>query len=60
MLAFSCGVYGAAAVIPFEVNAGFTINNPIDQAVLDNLVEHQITPANLCSDEVFVRRIYID
>jgi len=60
MLAFSCGVYGAPAVIPFEVNAGFTINNPIDQAVLDSLVEHQITPANLCSDEVFVRRVYFD
>ncbi len=60
VLAFSYGVYGAGAVIPFEVNAGFTINNPIDQAVLDSLVEHQITPANLCSDEVFVRRIYMD
>jgi hypothetical protein len=60
MLAFSGGVYGAAAVIPFEINAGFTINNPIDQAVLESLTEHQIAPANRCSDEVFVRRIYID
>ncbi|MBN2511508.1 MAG: DUF1553 domain-containing protein [Sedimentisphaerales bacterium] len=57
---FSGGLYGAAAVIPFEINAGFAINNPIDQAVLDSLTEHQIAPANLCSDAVFVRRVYFD
>lgn len=51
---------GAGAIVPFEINGGFVINNPIDQAVLDSLKEHHIEPANLCSNEVFVRRVYLD
>lgn len=34
--------------------------NFIDKAVLDRLAEKNISPAPLCSDAVFVRRVYLD
>jgi len=45
---------------PFESGAGFVSTNQIDALVLPKLREKGIEPANLCSDEVFVRRVYLD
>ena len=42
-------------------NAGVEIApNRIDDAVLEVLKQRGITPANVCSDEVFLRRVYVD
>jgi len=50
----------AAVVAPFEIDARPTSDNPIDARVLASLGERGIEPANLCSDAVFFRRVYID
>ncbi len=47
-------------VPPYEKSLAFKIVNPIDRHVLARLKQHDITPAGLCSDEVFVRRVYLD
>ncbi len=47
-------------VRPFEDDAGFASANPIDDLVLAALNKRGIKPANPCSDEVFVRRVYLD
>ncbi len=44
----------------FERNAGFVPANPIDELVMATLSRKRIEPANLCSDEVFVRRVFLD
>jgi hypothetical protein len=48
------------AVAPFESDDGFKPANGIDERVLAALRKQGIEPANLCSDEVFVRRVYVD
>jgi hypothetical protein len=45
---------------PFESSASVTTQNKIDEFVLAGLKKSGIQPANLCSDAVFVRRVYID
>ena len=52
------GAQGAAP--PFEGDSDFSAVNPIDTMVLAALQEHGIEPANRCSDEIFVRRVYLD
>lgn len=47
-------------VRPFESAGGFVSTNPIDALVLVTLKERGIQPANLCSDWVFIRRVYLD
>jgi len=47
-------------VRPFESDSGFVSTNRIDALVLATLKERGIKPANPCSDEVFVRRVYLD
>lgn len=47
-------------VRPFESDGGFVSTNRIDALVLATLKERGIKPANPCSDEVFVRRVYLD
>lgn len=47
-------------VRPFESDGGFEPANRIDELVLSTLKERGIEPANLCSDEVFVRRVCLD
>jgi hypothetical protein len=49
---------GAAA--PFEAAEWATPPNAIDHAVTAQLKKLRITPANPCSDAVFVRRVYLD
>ncbi len=50
----------AAVVRPFEARAGFAPRNAIDTLVLAELRKRGIKPANPCSDEVFIRRVYLD
>jgi hypothetical protein len=45
---------------PFESKLPIQPGTTIDDLVLSKLAELSIKPANLCSDEVFFRRIYID
>jgi hypothetical protein len=51
---------GPRIVRPFEKAGGVAPANRIDALVLAKLKERGIEPANLCSDEVFVRRVYLD
>ena len=44
----------------FEQAEGFQPHNRLDELLLESLVTKDITPAPLCSDAVFVRRIYLD
>jgi hypothetical protein len=62
-LAAAATMAGAAAkapVAPFEVADGYAAHNLIDAHVLKAQRERGITPAYLCSDEVFIRRAYLD
>ncbi len=61
LTALSCLAYADAG--PFEAQAGVVSDSPqngVDTFVLALLKERGIEPASLCSDEVFVRRVYLD
>jgi len=45
---------------PFETGDKYAPKNHIDTLVVATLREKDIEPANLCSDAVFVRRVYLD
>lgn len=45
---------------PFESDADLTPQGRIDELVFARLKQLEILPARLCSDEVFVRRVYLD
>ena len=47
-------------VRPFERDGMLASTNPIDVLVRASLKERGIEPANVCSDAVFFRRVYID
>jgi hypothetical protein len=51
---------GVAAPNPFENGAAFTSENKIDELVSAKLQALNLQPANVCSDAVFVRRVYLD
>jgi len=44
----------------FESRADLTPHGRIDELVFDKLTKLGIQPARVCSDEVFVRRVYLD
>ena len=44
----------------FESHADLTPRGKIDELVFARLKQLKIQPANVCSDEVFVRRVYLD
>jgi len=44
----------------FESNGKYTATNEIDTLVIATLRKKGIEPANMCSDEVFIRRVYLD
>ena len=48
------------AAAPFEIEGPFIPANLIDEHVLAALKQRGIEPARLCSDEVFVRRAFLD
>jgi len=50
----------AAATNPFEGDAATAPECQIDRLVFARLSQLRIEPANLCSDAVFVRRVYLD
>jgi hypothetical protein len=45
---------------PFERNGEFVANNRIDSLIMKSFRKKGIEPANLCSDAVFIRRVYLD
>lgn len=45
---------------PFESGDKGAAANDIDTLVIAALSKHGIEPANLCSDEVFIRRVFLD
>ena len=51
---------GRPLVRPFESPARLTPQSRIDALVFDRLRQLGIRPANVCSDAVFVRRVYLD
>jgi hypothetical protein len=48
------------AATPFESETPVDARNTIDELVFARLAALNIKPAKLCSDEVFLRRVYID
>ena len=50
----------AASVYPFEVSEKPEPQNQIDTLVMASLKKKGVAPANLCSDAVFIRRVYLD
>ena len=48
------------AVRPFEADAWSIPANGVDTRVLSALQKNGIEPAHPCSDEVFIRRVYLD
>jgi hypothetical protein len=51
---------GPARFGQFESNGKYVVVNEIDTLVMVTLRKEGIKPANLCSDEVFIRRVYLD
>ena len=51
---------GSPIVHPFEKADNFQPCNKIDTIIMDSLRKKEMEPANLCSDEVFIRRVYLD
>jgi hypothetical protein len=45
---------------PFDAGGPFLPQGEIDALVLASLAQHGIQPANLCTDSVFLRRVYVD
>jgi hypothetical protein len=44
----------------FESSGKYVATNDIDNLVIATLRKQGIEPANMCSDEVFIRRVYLD
>ena len=44
----------------FEISGEFAANNHIDTLMMKTFRSRGIEPANLCSDAVFIRRVYLD
>ena len=58
---FLGSAWGRAALpTPYESNIALTPANRIDELVFSKLQELKIQPASVCSDAVFVRRVYLD
>ncbi len=60
MTVYGCQAAAAEAVRPFETEEWSVPANGVDARVFDALAEKGIEPARPCSDEVFVRRVYLD
>ena len=58
--ALVCTGAGQTPVRPYESPADLTPQGKIDQLVFARWKQLGIQPANLCSDEVFLRRVYLD
>ncbi|MEN8127330.1 MAG: DUF1553 domain-containing protein [Planctomycetota bacterium] len=51
---------GSRIIHPFQKADKYQPHNKIDTIVMDSLRKKGIEPANLCSDAVFIRRVYLD
>ncbi len=61
LLAFQTSLIANITVVrPFEISAKTPSGNEIDKHVAAVLKQKNIAPANLCSDEVFLRRVFLD
>jgi Protein of unknown function (DUF1553)/Protein of unknown function (DUF1549) len=60
VLVFSFLLNGPAQPSPFESPSVPTPANKIDELVFAKLQELNLKPAKVCSDPVFVRRVYLD
>ncbi len=60
LISFLIVASSSFANTPFDADRNLIPGNQIDQFVTMVLDEKGISPANLCSDPVFVRRIYLD
>jgi hypothetical protein len=49
-----------SAADPFRSGGLFTVSNGIDSRLQNSLATNGMRPAELCSDEVFVRRVFLD
>ena len=49
-----------ARFVQFENSGEYVANNRIDTLVMKTFRNKGIEPANLCSDAVFIRRVYLD
>lgn len=58
--AAAAGPSSSEVRLPYESEAWSTPPNLIDEHVFAALREHKLEPARPCSDEVFVRRVYLD
>ena len=58
--ALASAATGKPPVLPFESRAGLASHGRIDDLAFDRWKRLGIQPANPCSDEVFVRRVYLD
>lgn len=54
------GAEPAALARPYESDSRFIPAGAIDKLVLAKLTQRGLAPAALCSDEVFIRRVYLD
>ncbi len=63
-LLFACAaafaLAGTASVRPFESDAWSTPENAVDLRVEATLQQHGTQLRNSCSDDVFIRRVYLD
>jgi Protein of unknown function (DUF1553)/Protein of unknown function (DUF1549) len=60
LVSFSASAREKGITRPFETKKPFVAKNAIDQAVLKVLKKKRIKPANICTDAVFIRRVYVD
>ncbi len=60
LLIQSAIVFAEPIIEPFEMKSAGTTTSRIDRLVYNSLKKHSIESAYACSDEVFVRRVYID
>jgi len=54
------GLWLRAGGDPYTGPAGVQVRNGVDEAVFARLAEQGLRPAPLCSDGVFLRRLYLD
>ena len=57
---YSQGNLASAEDSIYEIKTDFKPYNKIDVLVKNKLDLNNIKPANLCSDEIFIRRVYLD
>jgi hypothetical protein len=53
-------IFLAESSSPYESGKGFSPNGKIDELQLANFAKLGIKPAKICSDAVFLRRVYLD